>query len=47
MRSPHSIAGDRGGLRTADETEYTWWRSALFVEKYEEEHYPIPPASGA
>jgi HTH-type transcriptional regulator / antitoxin HigA len=31
--------------RTADETEYLM-ALAEFVEKYEEEHHPIPPVSG-
>ena len=47
----HAIAilnrlSDRGRRRTPDQTEYVV-ALALFVEKYEEEHYPIPPASGA
>jgi HTH-type transcriptional regulator / antitoxin HigA len=37
---------DRGSHRSPDETEYLL-AMAVFVEKYEEEHYPIPPASGA
>jgi HTH-type transcriptional regulator / antitoxin HigA len=37
---------DRGRHRTPDETEYLL-AMAVFVEKYEEEHHPIPPASGA
>ncbi len=36
---------DRGNGRTADETEYLL-ALAVFVEKYEEEHHPIPPVSG-
>jgi len=36
---------DRGNDRTADETEYVLALS-VFVEKYEQEHHPIPPASG-
>jgi HTH-type transcriptional regulator/antitoxin HigA len=36
---------DRGNSRTADETEYLL-ALAVFVEKYEEEHHPIPPVSG-
>jgi HTH-type transcriptional regulator / antitoxin HigA len=36
---------DRGNSRTADETEYLL-AVAVFVEKYEEEHHPIPPVSG-
>jgi HTH-type transcriptional regulator / antitoxin HigA len=47
----HAIAvlnrlSDRGRHRTHDETEYVV-ALADFVEKYEEAHYPIPPASGA
>ena len=47
----HAIAilnrlSDRGRHRSPDETEYVV-ALAVFVEKYEEEHYPIPPASGA
>jgi HTH-type transcriptional regulator / antitoxin HigA len=47
----HAIAmlnrlSDRGRHRSPDETEYLL-AMAVFVEKYEEEHYPIPPASGA
>ena len=47
----HAIAtlnrlSDRGRHRTPDETEY-FLAMAVFVEKYEEEHYPIRPASGA
>jgi HTH-type transcriptional regulator/antitoxin HigA len=47
----HAIAvlnrlSDRGRHRTHDETEYVV-ALAVFVEKYEQEHYPIPPASGA
>jgi hypothetical protein len=46
----HAIAtldrlSDRGNDRTADETEYLL-ALAVFVEKYEEEHHPIPPVSG-
>jgi HTH-type transcriptional regulator/antitoxin HigA len=37
---------DRGADRTPDETEYLL-ALAVFVEKYEDEHDPIPPASGA
>jgi HTH-type transcriptional regulator/antitoxin HigA len=37
---------DRGNSRTAAETEYLL-ALAVFVEKYEEEHHPIPPVSGA
>jgi len=37
---------DWGASRTPDETEYLL-ALAIFVEKYEEEHDPIPPASGA
>jgi len=37
---------DRGRRRTHDETEYLL-ALAVFVEKYEEEHYPVQPASGA
>jgi HTH-type transcriptional regulator / antitoxin HigA len=36
---------DRGNDRTADKTEYLL-ALAVFVEKYEEEHHPIPPVSG-
>jgi len=36
---------DRGNDRTPAETEYVL-ALAVFVEKYEEEHHPIPPASG-
>jgi HTH-type transcriptional regulator/antitoxin HigA len=36
---------DRGEDRTPDETEYLL-ALAIFVEKYEDEHDPIPPASG-
>lgn len=36
---------DLGNGRTADETEYMMALS-VFVEKYEEEHHPIPVASG-
>jgi HTH-type transcriptional regulator / antitoxin HigA len=36
---------DRGSGRTADETEYLL-ALAVFVEKYEEEHHPIPQVSG-
>jgi HTH-type transcriptional regulator / antitoxin HigA len=36
---------DCGNSRTADETEYLL-ALAVFVEKYEEEHHPIPPVSG-
>jgi HTH-type transcriptional regulator/antitoxin HigA len=36
---------DRGADRTPDETEYLL-ALAVFVEKYEDEHDPIPPASG-
>jgi HTH-type transcriptional regulator/antitoxin HigA len=36
---------DRGNSRAADETEYIL-TLAVFVEKYEEEHYAIPPISG-
>jgi HTH-type transcriptional regulator/antitoxin HigA len=36
---------DRGNGRTSDETEYLL-ALAMFVEKYEEEHHAIPPASG-
>ena len=36
---------DRGNGRTVDETEYLP-ALAVFVEKYEEEHHPIPPVSG-
>jgi HTH-type transcriptional regulator/antitoxin HigA len=47
----HAIAilnrlSDRGKDRTPDETEYVV-ALAVFVEKYEEQHYTIPPASGA
>ena len=47
----HAIAtlnrlSDRGRHRTSDETEYLL-ALAVFVEKYDEEHFPIPPASGA
>jgi HTH-type transcriptional regulator / antitoxin HigA len=35
---------DRGNSRTADETEYLLLL-AVFVEKYEKEHHPIPPVS--
>ena len=37
---------DRGPDRTPDETEYLL-ALAVFVEKYEDEHDPIAPASGA
>ena len=37
---------DRGKDRAPDEMEYLL-ALAVFVEKYEDEHYPIPPASGA
>jgi HTH-type transcriptional regulator / antitoxin HigA len=36
---------DRGNGRTSDETEYLLALS-VFVEKYEEEHHAVPPASG-
>jgi len=36
---------DRGNDRTHDETEFVLALS-VFVEKYEEEHHPIPPVSG-
>jgi HTH-type transcriptional regulator / antitoxin HigA len=36
---------DRGNGRTPDETEYLLALS-VFVERYEEEHHPIPSASG-
>jgi HTH-type transcriptional regulator/antitoxin HigA len=36
---------DRGEDRTTDETEYLL-ALAVFVEKYEDEHDPIAPASG-
>ncbi len=36
---------DLGNGRTPDETEYLLALS-VFVEKYEEEHHQIPPASG-
>jgi HTH-type transcriptional regulator / antitoxin HigA len=36
---------DQGNGRTPDETEYLLALS-VFVEKYEEEHHQIPPASG-
>ena len=36
---------DRGNSRTADETEYLL-ALAVFVEKFEEEHHPIPPVPG-
>jgi HTH-type transcriptional regulator/antitoxin HigA len=36
---------DRGEARTAEETEYLL-ALAVFVERYEDEHDPIPPASG-
>src|SRR5947199_10700888 len=36
---------DRGNDGAPDEVEYLL-ALALFVEKYEDEHYPIPPASG-
>lgn len=36
---------DRGENRTPDETEYLL-ALAVFVEKYEDEHEPIAPASG-
>jgi antitoxin component HigA of HigAB toxin-antitoxin module len=36
---------DRGNGRTSDETEYLL-ALAVFVEKYEEEHHAMPPASG-
>jgi HTH-type transcriptional regulator/antitoxin HigA len=36
---------DRGRQRTPDETEYLL-AMAVFVEKYEEEHHPVPPATG-
>lgn len=47
----HAIAtinrlSDRGRRRTPDETEY-FVALAVFVEKFEEEHFPIAPASGA
>ena len=47
----HAIAtlnrlSDRGKHRTPDETEYLL-ALAVFVEKYEDEHHSIPPASGA
>ena len=47
----HAIAivnrlSDRGRHRSPDDTEYLL-AMAVFVEKYEQEHYPIPPASGA
>jgi HTH-type transcriptional regulator/antitoxin HigA len=47
----HAIAtinrlSDRGDGRTPEETEYLI-ALAVFIEKYEDEHYPIPPASGA
>ncbi|HZW35034.1 MAG TPA: helix-turn-helix domain-containing protein [Isosphaeraceae bacterium] len=47
----HAIAtlyrlSDRGSHRTPEETEFLL-ALAMFVEKYEDEHYPIPPASGA
>jgi HTH-type transcriptional regulator / antitoxin HigA len=47
----HAIAtinrlSDRGKRRTPDETEY-FLALALFVEKYEEKHHSIAPASGA
>jgi HTH-type transcriptional regulator / antitoxin HigA len=47
----HAIAmlnrlSDRGQYRTPDETEYLL-ALAVFVERYEEEHHPIPVASGA
>jgi HTH-type transcriptional regulator / antitoxin HigA len=47
----HAIAtlnrlSHRGRHRTPDKTEYLL-ALAVFVEKYEEEHYSIPPASGA
>jgi HTH-type transcriptional regulator / antitoxin HigA len=37
---------DRCNDRAPDEMEYLL-ALAVFVEKYEDEHYPIPPASGA
>ncbi len=37
---------DRGEGRTPDETEYLL-ALAVFVERYEDEHDPIEPASGA
>ena len=36
---------DRGNGRTSDETEYLLALS-VFVEKYEEEHHAVAPASG-
>jgi HTH-type transcriptional regulator / antitoxin HigA len=36
---------DRGVARTVDETEYLLALS-VFVERYEQDHYPIPAASG-
>ena len=36
---------DRGNGRTSDETEYLL-ALAVFVDKYEEEHHAVPPASG-
>ena len=36
---------DRGNGRTADETEYLL-ALAVLIEKFEEEHHPIPAASG-
>jgi hypothetical protein len=46
----HAIAildrlSNRGNGRTADETEYLL-ALAVFVEKYEVEHHPIPTVSG-
>jgi len=37
---------DLGNTRTADETEYLL-SLAVFVKKYEDEHHPMPPVSGA
>jgi HTH-type transcriptional regulator/antitoxin HigA len=37
---------DRGDDRTPEETEYLL-ALAVFIEKYEDRHDPIPPASGA
>ena len=36
---------DCGNSRAADKTEYLL-ALTVFVEKYKEEHHPIPPASG-
>jgi len=36
---------DRGNARSGDETEYLLALS-VFVERYEQDHYPIPAASG-